>query len=473
MDLHSAGHRHGVVAAPHAAAAEAGRAMLAEGGNAIEAMVAMAAAIAAVYPHMNHIGGDGFWLIRERNGRVRALMAAGRAGAQAERELYRDHEAIPARGPLAALTVPGAISGWALALEAARAAGGRLPLASLLGHAIRHTREGYVVTRSQARLTAEKLPELKDVPGFAQTFLVDGRPPEAGRTMRQEALAGTLDHLAHAGLDDFYRGDVGREIAAELDRIGSPVTRADLVQHRAGWHALQHAAADPGACLAHYPDAVRAPADRRGGRLRPRAWPGRGDQARFLGARPRHHRSRPATGTGGALPRSCLPRRRGGKDRPPQGGALAGDSGRRRHDLDGRRRPRWDRGLLHPVALLGVRLGLRAAGDRRTDAEPRRELCARSRRAQCARAGPPAVPHPQPGTRRADRRPGHRLRHHGRRRPAAEPGRAVHPPRAVSPAARPRHRRAALAARPHLGLAVHQPARRVAVRRPPDRSPAL
>jgi gamma-glutamyltranspeptidase/glutathione hydrolase len=233
MDLHSAGHRHGVVAAPHHAAAEAGRAVLADGGNAIEAMVAMAATIAAVYPHMNHIGGDGFWLIRERGGRVRALMAAGRAGARAERELYREHEAIPARGPLAALTVPGAISGWALALEAAHAADGRLPLQTLLGHAIRHARDGYVVARSQARLSAEKLAELEDAPGFAQTFLVDGKPPETGRTMRQEALAGTLDHLAHAGLDDFYRGDVGREIAADLDRIGSPVTRADLVAHRA------------------------------------------------------------------------------------------------------------------------------------------------------------------------------------------------------------------------------------------------
>ncbi|HEX4554780.1 MAG TPA: gamma-glutamyltransferase, partial [Xanthobacteraceae bacterium] len=81
MDLHSAGHRRGVAAAPHHAAAEAGRAVMADGGNAIEAMVAMAATIAAVYPHMNHIGGDGFWLVRERSGRVRALMAAGRAGA--------------------------------------------------------------------------------------------------------------------------------------------------------------------------------------------------------------------------------------------------------------------------------------------------------------------------------------------------------------------------------------------------------
>jgi gamma-glutamyltranspeptidase/glutathione hydrolase len=233
MDRHTAGHRRGVVCAPHHAAAEAGRAVLAEGGNALEAMVAMAAAIAAVYPHMNHIGGDGFWLVREPSGRVRALMAASRAGANARRGLYRDFEAIPPRGPLAALTVPGAIAGWALALEAAKAHGGRVPLADLLGHAIRHAGEGYAVARSQAVLTAEKLAELADVPGFAQTFLVDGKPPAAGTRLKQAALAATLDHLAHAGLDDFYRGDVGREMAADLERIGSPVTRADLAACRA------------------------------------------------------------------------------------------------------------------------------------------------------------------------------------------------------------------------------------------------
>src|SRR5712672_3157015 len=159
MELHTAGLRRGVAAAPHHAAAEAGRAVMAEGGNAIEAMVAMAATIAAVYPHMNHIGGDGFWLVREPSGRVRAMMAAGRAGANARRELYRDCETIPPRGPLAALTVPGAIAGWSLALEAAKANGGRLPLADLLAPAIRHAGEGYVVTRSQTQLTAAKLPD--------------------------------------------------------------------------------------------------------------------------------------------------------------------------------------------------------------------------------------------------------------------------------------------------------------------------
>jgi gamma-glutamyltranspeptidase/glutathione hydrolase len=235
MPLHTAGHRRGVVAAPHHAAAEAGRHILADGGNALEAMVAMAATIAAVYPHMNHAGGDGFWLVREPSGRVRALMAPGPAGAKATRALYRErgHDAIPARGPLAALTVPGAVGGWRLACEAAKSLGGRMPLDMLLANAVGHARAGYTVTRSQAALMRDKLPELKDVPGFSETFLVEGKPPEEGAVLRQAAFAATLDHLAKSGLDDFYRGDVGREIAADLERIGSPVTRPDLERYSA------------------------------------------------------------------------------------------------------------------------------------------------------------------------------------------------------------------------------------------------
>jgi gamma-glutamyltranspeptidase/glutathione hydrolase len=208
---------------------------LAEGGNAIEAMLAMAASIAAVYPHMNHIGGDGFWLIRAPSGRVRALMGAGRAGAKATIAAYRDagHDEIPARGPLAALTVPGAVAAWMLALDAAKALGARLPLDVLLSAAIKHAREGYTVTRSQARLTVEKYAELETAPGFLQAFLVDGKVPEVGTKLKQTAFAATLEQLTYAGLDDFYRGDVGRELAADFERIGSPVTRADLEQFRA------------------------------------------------------------------------------------------------------------------------------------------------------------------------------------------------------------------------------------------------
>jgi gamma-glutamyltranspeptidase len=235
MNLHTAGHRRGVVAAPHAAAVEDGRAILEEGGNAIEAMIAMAASIAAVYPHMNHIGGDGFWLIREPSGKVRAIMGAGRAGAKATIRFYRDagHHEIPSRGPYAALTVPGAIAGWQLAFDAARAHRGRLPLDLLLGPAIKHAREGYKVTRSQAALTRDKFTELEKAPGFRDAFLIDGKAPDEGAILKQPALAATLDHLANVGLQDFYRGDVGREIAADLERIGSPVTREDLTSYEA------------------------------------------------------------------------------------------------------------------------------------------------------------------------------------------------------------------------------------------------
>lgn len=232
MDLHSTGHRVGVVCAPHAGAVEDGKQILAEGGNALEAMVAMAASIAAVYPHMNHIGGDGFWLIRLPSGRLHAIMAAGPSGLQARPELYRDYETIPSRGPLAALTVPGAVGGWMLALEAAKANGGKLPLDALLAPAIARCRNGYQVTRSQARLTQEHFTGLKDVPGFAETFLVNGEAPEVGTTLKQAALAETLAQLVHVGLDDFYRGDVGRELAADLSRVGSLLTRDDLSRYR-------------------------------------------------------------------------------------------------------------------------------------------------------------------------------------------------------------------------------------------------
>ncbi|GJE00773.1 gamma-glutamyltransferase family protein [Methylobacterium isbiliense] len=222
-------------AAPHSLAAESGRAVLAEGGNAIEAMLAMAATIAVVYPHMNGIGGDGFWLVREPGGRLHALEACGPAGANATIRRYRDkrYDVIPSRGADAAVTVAGAVGGWSAAHQLAAGLGGRLPLAVLLGEAIRHARDGVAVSASEARYVPKELDTLYDQPGFAQTFLIDGRPPQAGALRALPALGATLEQLARAGLDDFYRGDVGREVAADLAGAGSPVTRADLEGYRA------------------------------------------------------------------------------------------------------------------------------------------------------------------------------------------------------------------------------------------------
>ena len=225
----------GVVAAPHAAAAETGRAILAEGGNAYEAMTAMAATIAVVYPHMNAIGGDGFWLVREPSGEVRYIEACCRAGSRATIAFYRDRgrDVIPPRGAMSALAVPGAINGWRLALELAAAARGRLPLDVLTSDAVRLAREGTPVSRSQGRTKPKAWEDLVEAPGFRETFMRDGKLLAEGEMLVQAKLADTLEHLTRAGLQDFYEGDVAREMAADLDRIGAPVSREDFAAHRA------------------------------------------------------------------------------------------------------------------------------------------------------------------------------------------------------------------------------------------------
>ncbi|MDQ0391720.1 gamma-glutamyltransferase family protein [Labrys monachus] len=226
---------HAAVAAPHQLACETGQRILIQGGNAIEAMIAMAATVGVVYPHMNSLGGDGFWLVTDTRKRVRFIQACGPAGAGATIAAYRElgHDTIPARGALAALTVPGAVGGWQVAREMAKAFGGQLPLELLLEDAIRHAREGVPVSPSQARVEPREYDGLKTAPGFADAFMKDGKPLAAGETMKQPALAGLLEQLVHAGLEDFYRGDVGREIAADLDRAGSFVTREDLQRFEA------------------------------------------------------------------------------------------------------------------------------------------------------------------------------------------------------------------------------------------------
>lgn len=223
----------GMVVAPHHLAAQAGLAVLREGGDAVEAMVAAASTVAVVYPHMNSIGGDNFWLIAEPAKAPVAIMACGGAGERATADFYRGHPSIPPRGPLAANTVAGAISGWDAALAVSKRWGGRLPLSRILADAISYGRHGAPVTVSQHKNTTAKLAELKDVPGYAEQFLVNGQPPAVASLFRQPRLAATLERLARVGLDDFYRGEIAAANAVELARVGSPVTAADLRTHRA------------------------------------------------------------------------------------------------------------------------------------------------------------------------------------------------------------------------------------------------
>lgn len=241
--IHTKNSLGGIVVAPHHLAAQAGRDVLKEGGNAAEAMLAAAATIAVVYPHMNAIGGDGFWLLSAPGQAPQGIDACGFAAGMASRHFYTEqgHKAIPTRGPLAALTTPGTIGGWAKAQEIANQWGGKLPLSRLMADAVHHARHGSVVSTSQERLTRAKLAELKDVPGFKEHYLTKGESgesgeatvPAAGSVLKQAMLGSTLEHLGNKGLQDFYTGDLAHAMAADLERVGSPIRITDFARQAA------------------------------------------------------------------------------------------------------------------------------------------------------------------------------------------------------------------------------------------------
>ena len=188
--------------APHFLAAQAARDVMKEGGNAIEAMVAAAATIAMVYPHMTGLGGDAFWLIHEPGHQPVAIDASGGAAAGLTPSFYtsRGLHSIPVRGPLAANTIAGTVSGWERALEISKLSwGGRLPLSRLFADAIHHAEHGVAVTASQMRSTATKLPELAQQPGFSKCFLSDDKPPAQHSLFFLPRMAALLRHLARTG----------------------------------------------------------------------------------------------------------------------------------------------------------------------------------------------------------------------------------------------------------------------------------
>lgn len=218
----------GAFTAPHRAAAMAGRDVLKSGGTAIDAMVAAAATIAVVYPHMNGIGGDGFWLIKRPGEAPVGIFAAGQAAGLATPDWYASQghsETIPARGGLAALTVPGTIGGWQAALDLQAQ---QPNLVHLLAPAISYAETGIAVTENQSRTTVEKLDGLRDVTGFAEQFLPGGKVPEPGTLLRQPALAETFRSLAKSGLRSYYDGPIAEIHGAFLKAKGSPLRTEDF-----------------------------------------------------------------------------------------------------------------------------------------------------------------------------------------------------------------------------------------------------
>jgi gamma-glutamyltranspeptidase len=232
----------GMVASPHALASEAGVAMLRRGGNAVDAAIAAAATVAVVYPHMNGLGGDNFWLVYDARSRaLRALNAAGRAAAAATLDDYRRRfgAAIPPRGGPAALTVPGAVSGWWAAHRLSRdGLGSPVAWPALLEHAIARARDGFPPSPGQRRVTAATA----DLFGHAAPQDLRGalwrvyHPALLARERFVQAeLALTLEEVAAGGAEAFYRGALGRRLVEGTRAAGSPLAPEDLRDHTADW----------------------------------------------------------------------------------------------------------------------------------------------------------------------------------------------------------------------------------------------
>ncbi|HMN41855.1 MAG TPA: gamma-glutamyltransferase [Phycisphaerales bacterium] len=225
-----------MVSSPHYLASASGLDVLRRGGSAVDAMIAVNATLCSVYPHMTGVGGDGFWLIAGPDtGGVQALHAAGPAAGAATRDYFRERgrtEKIPERGPLAVLTMPGAVDGWRLAHERH----GRLPWADLFADAIAYARDGVAVSRSLADWLAADAGILKQYPHTARIYLPEGRPRREGARLVQADLARTLETIATRGARaGFYEGALARRICDALAAEGSPLRVEDFAGYHAKW----------------------------------------------------------------------------------------------------------------------------------------------------------------------------------------------------------------------------------------------
>ena len=226
----------GMVSTPHYLASASGLEALRRGGSAVDAAIAANATLCVAYPHMAGLGGDGFWLIAggRANG-VEALDASGPAAKNATRDYYRARgieDRIPVRGPLAALTVPGAVDGWRLAHERF----GKLSWESLFADAITDAQDGVAITRSLADWLAQDAGILARDPAMAETFLPRGKPEREGARLVQARLADTFAVLAASGARaGFYEGSVPRRICEAISPKGSPLTPDDFAGYQARW----------------------------------------------------------------------------------------------------------------------------------------------------------------------------------------------------------------------------------------------
>src|SRR6266540_4220715 len=225
----------GAVAAAEENAAKAGIEILKKGGNAGDAAVAVAFALAVTWPEAGNIGGGGFWISRDVKGKTLAVDFREIAPRTARRDLFikpgrTGEPPSSTEGPFAS-GVPGSVDG----LWRAHRLAGRLPWKTVLAPAVRLARDGFVVTEtiSQSIAAPKYRKRLASDRETAAIFLPKGEPPVPGTLFRQPALARTLEAIRDRGSDGFYRGRIAREIEEGQRRVGGLITRGDLALYSA------------------------------------------------------------------------------------------------------------------------------------------------------------------------------------------------------------------------------------------------
>src|SRR6266446_4351627 len=224
---------HAMVVSAHPLASQVGVDILKQGGNAIDAAVAVAFALEVVLPDAGNIGGGGFIVHRTAGGEVTALDYREAAPAAATHDMFVDSAGNPTKksevGHLAS-GVPGSVAG----LYEAWKKYGSLPWATVIAPAIRLA-QGHVIDTTRSREIASDRPLLAQFPASRAQFLVHDSAPAPGTMWRQPDLARTLQLISDSGPDVFYRGQIADLIVAEMQRGGGLITKDDLRRYRAKW----------------------------------------------------------------------------------------------------------------------------------------------------------------------------------------------------------------------------------------------
>src|SRR6266478_750156 len=222
---------HGMVASDEELGSEAGVEILKRGGNAIDAAVAVAFALAVVEPAAGNIGGGGFMLVRLASGKTTFFDYREVAPGKATRDMYigkdgnldKEASVIGYRS----VAVPGTVAGLELALKTY----GTMKLADVMAPAIRLAEGGFPVSEKLAREFDWERPGLQQFSLSARIFLNAGQMFKAGDTLRQPELAATLKRIAKNGAAEFYRGETARMLARDMARMGGLVTLDDLAHY--------------------------------------------------------------------------------------------------------------------------------------------------------------------------------------------------------------------------------------------------